>query len=184
MKLKGLTLAGILTFICITNTLAAVGGYNVGPGDVLEISVWKDESLSRQVVVPPDGVISFPLIGDIDIQKMTVADIQKNVTKKLKDYVQDAVVTVMLTEINSMKAYVIGKVNKPGVFPIFMDTNVMQLLSMAGGINPFASESNINILRTENGKNLKIPFNYKEVLRGKNLQQNIIIQRGDVIVVP
>ncbi len=184
MKLKSITVAAILMFICVVNTYAAEVGYKVGPGDVLEISVWKDESLSRKVVVPPDGVISFPLIGDINIQNMTVSDIQKNVTKKLKEYVQDAVVTVMLLEINSMKGYVIGKVNKPGAFPIFMDTSVMQLLAMAEGLNPFASETSIHILRREKDNLIKLPFNYKEVLKGENLRQNIIIQRGDVVVVP
>jgi len=184
MSIKGFAIAGILVLTCITNTFALESGFGVGPGDVLEISVWRDESLSRQVVVPPDGVISFPLIGDIAVQNMTVTDIRKHVTQRLKDYVQDAVVTVMLLEINSMKAYVIGKVNKPGVFPISMDTSVMQVLSMAGGLNPFAAESHIHVLRRQKDDTLKLPFDYNQVLKGENLKQNIILQRGDVIVVP
>lgn len=184
MNIKGLIIAGILILTCLTNTYALETGFGVGPGDVLEISVWKDESLSRQVVVPPDGMIAFPLIGDVNVRNMTVTEIRKNVTQRLKEYVQDAVVTVMLLEINSTKAYVIGKVNNPGVFPISMDTSVMQVLSMAGGLNPFAAESRIHVLRRQKDKTLKFPFDYKEVLKGENLNQNITLQRGDVVVVP
>lgn len=158
--------------------------YIIGPGDVLEISVWKDESLSRTVIVPPDGIISFILIGDINTSGMTVTDIRKIITEKIKEYVPEAFVSVILVEINSLNAYVIGKVNKPGAYPILMDTSVMQILSMAGGINPFASEKNIQILRRVNNVTIKMPFNYKEVLKGENLKQNIVLERGDVVVVP
>ncbi len=185
MKLNEITILGVfLVFILTSVTFADENFYTVGPGDVLEISVWKDESLSREVVVPPDGIISLPLIGDIDTQNMTVTDIRKIVTNKFQDYVQDAVVTVMLSQINSMHAFVIGKVNKPGVYPILMDTNVMQMLSKAGGLNPFASEKNIHILRPLNNETHMMPFDYKEVLKGVNLKQNIFLKRGDVIVVP
>lgn len=178
--------AGILIqFFLFSLALAAdESKYIIGPGDVLEISVWKDESLSRTVVVPPDGIISFTLIGDIDTSGMTVTDIRNIVTEKIKEYVPDAFVSVILVEINSLEAYVIGKVNKPGTYSILLDTNVMQLLSMAGGVNPFASESNIQVLRRVNNVTVKIPFDYKEVLKGENLKQNIVLQRGDVVVVP
>jgi polysaccharide export outer membrane protein len=136
------------------------------------------------VVVPPDRVISFPLIGDIDVTNLNVTKLRAVVAKKLSEFVPDATVTVMLLTINSLKAYVIGKVNKPGEFPITMETNVMQILSMAGGLNPYASQGNIHILRQKNNETKEIPFNYKEVLKGKNLEQNIILQRGDVVVVP
>ena len=159
-------------------------GYHIGPGDILEISVWKEESLSREVIVPPDRVITFPLIGDINISTMTVTDLRQEISKRLQDFVPEATVTVMLRQINSLKAYVIGKVNKPGLFPIDMETTVMQVLAMAGGLNPFAAESKIYILRHENGTMKKIPFDYHEVEKGKNLAQNIILKRGDVIVVP
>ena len=158
--------------------------YHIGPGDVLEISVWKAEFLTRQLIVPPDSNLAFPLIGEINVKNMTIKDLRKAVTEKISEYVPDATVTVMLITINSLKAYVIGKVNNPGVFPIALDTTVMQILSMAGGLNPFASEKKIHILREENNKTMKLPFNYKEVLKGENLEQNIILKRGDVIVVP
>jgi polysaccharide biosynthesis/export protein len=186
MRQKCIKIVLSLFFVLVSYSFVIGSDYNykVGPGDIIEISVWRDEALVRKLVVPPDGVISFPLIGDINIQGMTVEDIRNTVTEKLDAYIQDAVVTVMLLEINSMKAYVIGKVNKPGSFPILMDTTVMQMLSMAGGLNPFASEKNVHILRTVNNTTQKIPFNYREVLRGVNLKQNIILQQGDVVVVP
>ena len=134
--------------------------------------------------MPPDGVISFPLIGDIDVTNLTVPKLRTVVKKKLSEYIPDATVSVMLTQINSLKAYVIGKVNNPGQFPINMNTTVMQALAMAGGLNPFAVPGSIIIVRMKNSRQEKINFNYNEVKQGKNLVQNIILQRGDVIVVP
>ena len=185
MKKKIISLVGVFVLFFTSGT--AIGSdtsYHIGPGDTLEISVWKDESLSRLLAVPPDGIISFPLIGDINVNNMTVRALREIVTKKLSEYVPDVTVTVMLAEIKSLKAYVIGKVNNPGVFDVNMNTSVMQLLSMAGGLNPFASASNIFVLRQQNKSSVKIPFNYKQVAGGKNLEQNILIRRGDVIVVP
>ena len=158
--------------------------YTIGPGDTLEISVWRDESLSRELIVPPDGVISFPLIGDVRVIGMTVSDLRQTVTKKIGDYVPDATVTVIINKFESLRAFVIGKVNNPGLYPITLETNVMQVLSMAGGLNPYASENSIHILRRIKGKSVKIPFSYSQVLKGRNLDQNISLQRGDVVVVP
>lgn len=158
--------------------------YKIGPGDVLEISVWKDESLMRQITVPPDSVISFPIIGEIEAEDMTVAQLREALTKKLVEYVPDATVTVLLLQINSLRAYVIGKVNKPGVYPIGMKTSVMQILTMAGGLNPFACPEDILILRQKGEETTKLPFNYEDVAEGKSLEQNVILQSGDVVVVP
>ncbi len=176
----------ICLFILLTVCDAAATDtfYTIGPGDTLEISVWRDESLSREVLVPPDGVISFPLIGDINVTGITVADLRKMVTKKLNDFVPDATVTIILKAFNSLRAYVIGKVKNPGMYPITLDTNIMQVLSMAGGLNPYASEDNIHILRQVKGKTIKIPFSYSNVVKGRHLEQNIAVLRGDVIVVP
>ena len=170
--------------VCNTAALPQDIGYKIGPGDALEISVWKDEALSRQITVPPDGMISFPLIGDIDVTALTVPELRKIVTKRLSEYVPGPTVTVMLIRANSLIAYVIGKANKPGQFPITMETDVMQILSLAGGLNPYASPNKIIILRQEGGKSKKIPFNYKQVEKGENIEQNIILRRGDVVVVP
>ena len=164
--------------------LAAEKVYHIGPGDVIEISVWKDPELSRNLVVPPDGIISFPLIGSINLSHLTVGELRKIVAQKLSEFIPDATVTVMLIEINSLKAYVIGKVNNPGEFTINLETNVMQVLSMAGGLNPFASKGSVNIIRQQGNRIMKIPFDYGRVEKGKNLEQNIILKAGDVVVVP
>lgn len=184
-KLKILFYSTIIFIACFCGQGAAQGGlYAIGPGDIVEISVWKDESLSRTIVVPPDGVISFPLIGNIKTQYMTVDNLRKKVSQLLAAYVPDATVTVILKQLNSLKAYVIGKVNKPGQYAISLDTTVMQILSIAGGLTPYASENTIHILRRKKNITIKIPFNYSQVLKGNNLEQNIVLQRGDVVVVP
>ena len=164
--------------------LAAEKVYHIGPGDVIEISVWKDPELSRNLIVPPDGIISVPLIGSISVTQLTVPELRKIVTQKLSEFIPDPTVTAMLIEINSLKAYVIGKVNKPGEFPINLETNVMQILAQAGGLTPFASGGNIRILRQKDNQVTNIAFDYGEVEKGKNLEQNIILQPGDVVVVP
>ena len=183
---KGLVYLLVLVLVVFIRVAAWAqeSTYMIGPADILEISVWKDESLSREIIVPPDGVISFPLIKDIDGTSLTVTKLREIVTKKLEEYIPDATVTVMLLKADSLTAYVIGKVNKPGQFPITLETNVMQALSMAAGLNPFADSDKIIILRQENGKNIKIPFDYDEVKKGENLEQNIVLKRGDVVVVP
>ncbi len=158
--------------------------YQIGPGDALEISVWKDESLSKEIFVPPDGIISYPLIGEIDVTRLTVPELRESVMKKLGEYVPDATVTVMLLRANSLTAYVIGKVNNPGQFPINMKTNVMQILAMAGGLNPYAVPGRILVLRQKKGKTVAWPFDYNEVKKGEGLEQNILLERGDVVVVP
>ncbi len=174
----------VLFLLIACDAMAADSFYTIGPGDTLEISVWRDESLSREVTVPPDGLLSFPLIGDVNVIGMGVAELRRSVTKKLSEYVPDATVTVILKAFSSLRAYVIGKVNNPGMYPITLDTNVMQILSMAGGLNPYASENSIHILRQIKGSSVKIPFSYSEVLKGRNLEQNITLLRGDVVVVP
>ena len=172
-------------FCCLhANVYADETNYRIGTGDILEISVWKDESLQREVVVPPDQVISYPLIGDINVTDMTVTDLRRNITEKISEYVPDATVAVMIKKINSLKAYVIGKVNNPGEFSIQLDTTVMQILSMAKGLNPFAAADKIHILRRKKGITVKIPFNYKQIEKGNKLNQDITLQRGDVVVVP
>jgi polysaccharide export outer membrane protein len=173
----------VLVFSITTKT-AAEKVYYIRPGDVLEISVWKDPNLSRKVVVPPDGVIAFPLVEEINVSGLTVADLRGIVAKKLSEFIPEATVTVMLLEINNLKAYVIGKVNSPGEYPITLETSVMQVLAQAKGLTPFASKGNIKILRQKDNQITEIPFDYGDVESGKNLEQNIILKAGDVIVVP
>ena len=180
----------LIFFVCLTLfafcpfVSAADEAYHLGPGDVIEISVWKDPELSRNLVVPPDGIISFPLIGSINVTHLSVPELRKIVTQKLSEFIPDATVAVMLIEINSLKAFVIGKVNNPGEFAINLETNVMQILAKAQGLNAFASKGNIRIIRQQDDKLIKIPFDYGEVEKGRNLEQNIILKPGDVVVVP
>jgi len=172
----------ILIFVGISELCAE--SFQVGPGDILEVSVWRDENLSRELVVTPDGILSYPLIGDINVNNMSVSEIRYVISTKLSEFIPDASVAVMVKEINSLKAYVIGQVNNPGVFDITLETRVMQVLAMAEGVTPFAAERDIHILRYNKNTVQKIGFDYKEVLKGNNLKQDILIKSGDVIVVP
>jgi polysaccharide export outer membrane protein len=178
----------VITIIIVILAGTSVGlhaeSFHVGPGDVLEISVWRDENLSREMVITPDGILSFPLVGDIHVANLSVAEIRKVITKRLSEYIPDASVAVMVKQINSLKAYVIGQVNNPGVFEITLETRVMQVLAQAKGLTPFAAERDIHILRYQKGGIQKINFDYKEVLKGNKLEQDILLERGDVIVVP
>ena len=158
--------------------------YVVQPGDVLVIDVWKEKDLQREVMVRPDGGLDFPLIGNIDISGKTVEQLRKEIVEKLTKYVPDPVVTLSVKQSLGNKIYVVGKVNKPGDFIVIRNTDVMQALSMAGGLNPYASANKIKILRREHGVLKSIPFKYSRVEKGEDMEQNIILQGGDIVVVP
>ncbi len=159
--------------------------YTVKPGDILAISVWKEPDLQGPVLVRPDGTFSFPLAGQMDARGKSVQELQQMVTDKLRKYISDPVVTVSVQEIKGNKVYVIGQVNKPGDFVVNPRVDVMQALSMAGGTTPFAALGDIMILRrTDAGQQQALPFRYTDVVRGRNLDQNITLQAGDVVVVP
>lgn len=159
--------------------------YQIGPQDVLEISVWKDEILSRKVTVRPDGFITFPLIGEVLVEGRTVGELAKEMDERLTQFVSDPRITIAVSEVNSFRIFVIGKVDKAGGFQIGQYTDVMQALSLAGGLTPFAREGSIKVLRRgKQGDQTTFQFDYGEVLKGKNLEQNIVLQRGDVVMVP
>lgn len=158
--------------------------FRLGPEDAVEISVWKDEALTKQVVVRPDGKISFPLIGDIQAEGRTVEQLRQAVEDEIKAFVPDAPVTVMLLKLGSSKVYVIGKVARPGVYVMGHNLTVLQALAMAGGMTPFADKDDILILRKDSGRQKTMEFNYGRVSAGKDLEQNISLQAGDTIVVP
>lgn len=158
--------------------------YAVQAGDLLEISVWKEPELQKEVLVRPDGAFSFPLSGQIDARNKTVEDLRLEITERLSKYIPDLVVTVSVSQINGNKVYVIGQVNEPGDFIVNPRVSVMQALSMAGGATPFADVNDIRILRRENGRQTAIEFRYDDVARGRALDQNIMLQSGDVVVVP
>jgi polysaccharide biosynthesis/export protein len=158
--------------------------YLLGPEDAIEVSVWKEPDLTKQLVVRPDGKITYPLIGEVQASGRTVKQLQEEILKRLEKFVTDAHVTVILLKAQNYKIYVTGKVNKPGDFMIGKPVNVMQAISMAGGLTPFASPGSIMVLRTIDGKEEVYPFNYKDVARGIMLEQNRTLLPGDVVVVP
>jgi polysaccharide export outer membrane protein len=158
--------------------------YIIGPGDILDISQWRDDALARQVVVLSDGRISFPLVGEIMAAGKTVAQLKKDIADRLADYVPDAVISIEVKQSNSMVVYVTGRVNNPNRFPVNTNVTVLQAISTAGGLNPFAKKNKIKIFRQEGDKTRVFLFKYDEVVDGKNLEQNIALKRGDVIVVP
>ena len=160
------------------------GQYLISPEDVLEISVWREEDMSREVVVRPDGGISFPLAGDLKAAGKTPMKLQSDITERLKKYIPDAVVTVSVTQVQGLRIYVTGKVRSPGQFRIGRYIDVLQALTLAGGLTPFADQSDIHIMRRTKNRIEVIPFNYGQVEKGKNLEQNIILQTDDVVVVP
>jgi polysaccharide export outer membrane protein len=176
--------AGLLEAAETEGQVATKSHFYLGPGDVLEVSVWKDEALTKQVVVRPDGIISFPLVGDIQAQGRTVEELRLAVEGKIQTFVPDAPVTVMVTQVGSPKVFVVGKVAGPGVYIMGETLRVMQILAMAGGATPFADKDEILILRTENGQQKTFKFNYSKVAQGKDLEQNIFLRPGDTVVVP
>jgi polysaccharide export outer membrane protein len=158
--------------------------YKVLPGDMLQISVWGEENLQEEVLVRPDGAFSFPLCGDISARNRSVIELQEEITKRLSRYISDPVVTVSVTQVLGNKVYVIGQVTRPGVFVVNPQVDVLQALSMAGGTTPFASLNDIKILRRTGDRQQALQFRYNEVVKGRNLEQNVILQSGDVVVVP
>lgn len=163
---------------------AQESGYTVKPGDMLAVAVWKEPDLQGDVLVTPDGGFAFPLVGQVDARGKTVAELQGILTERLAKYVSDPVVTVSVREIRGNKVYVIGQVNKPGEFIVNPRVDIMQALSMAAGTTPFASLSNIIVLRRTGTKQEAIRFDYTDVSKGRNLEQNIELRSGDIVVVP
>jgi polysaccharide export outer membrane protein len=169
---------------------AAEGGrpaspaYRLQPGDVLQIVVWKETELAAEVLIRPDGGISFALAGDLMAAGLTVDELRAAIESRLRRLVPDAVVTVAPKALLGNRIYVIGKVAKPGDFPLGRPIDVMQALSLAGGATPFADTDAIRVLRREGGAERAIPFRYSDVERGRNLEQNIVLQSGDTVVVP
>ena len=158
--------------------------YRIQPGDVLEISVWKEESLLREVLVRPDGGLSFPLVGNIQAAGKSVEALQAEVAEHLTKYIPDPVVTVSIRQLSGNKVYVIGKVARPGEFVANRYMDVVQALSVAGGMTPYAASNKVKVLRRENGVLKSIPFRYGDIEKGEDLDQNIILQSGDVVLVP
>ena len=165
-------------------TVAEDPAYKIGPQDVLRIDVWREDQLTRTIPVRPDGKITLPLLNDVQAAGLTPMELAEVIGKELKKYITNPQVTVSVMEINSRRVYVNGEVTRAGAYALLPHMTVLQALSNSGGFTQFARVKNIYILRTENGKQVKLQFNYKEAISGKNPDQNIELQSGDVIVVP
>jgi polysaccharide biosynthesis/export protein len=158
--------------------------YVIGAQDVLDISVWKDPELTQTVPVRPDGKISMPLLNDVQAAGLTPTQLKTQITDGLKKFMTDPIVTVIVTQINSQRVYITGEVTHAGAFPLLPETTILQALSSAGGFTQFANVKKIYMFRTVNGKRVVFPFNYKDVIHGKNTSQNVVLEAGDTIVVP
>lgn len=165
--------------------VSAEPSYLLGPEDVLKVAVWKDEQLTQEMVVRPDGMITFPLIGEVMAAGRTAEDVRLEITKRLTKYLPTPNVTVTVLKVQSYRIYVLGRVMKPGEYQAGHDTDVLQALSMAGGLTPYAAENDIKIIRRRQGSEEQVfTFRYGDARKGKELQQNIVLQRGDVVMVP
>ena len=158
--------------------------YVIGPGDLLNIEVWKDKDLTRVVTVLPDGKVAYPMVGEIIAAGKTVSQLQKELDRNLSRFVKDAVITVEVRQVNSLQIYVLGRVKTPGRSLLTSNIDVLQALATAGGPDQFAKLSRIMIFRREGGKTVIIPFDYDDVIAGKKPESNILLRRGDVVVVP
>lgn len=158
--------------------------YVIGGQDVIDISVWKEPELTRTVPVRPDGKISLPLLNDVQAAGLTPTQLAEQITDSLKKFVTNPQVTVIVTQINSQRIYILGEVNRAGAYPLLPNMTILQGLSSAGGFTQFANLKKIYMFRTENGKQVKYPFNYKDVVNGKSPDQNVVLKAGDTIVVP
>jgi polysaccharide export outer membrane protein len=158
--------------------------YKIGPQDMLRIDVWKEPDISRTIPVRPDGKISLPLLSDVQAAGLTAMELAGVIREGLTKYITNPQVTVTVTEINSRRVYCTGEVLKPGALSLLPNMTALQAISSCGGFTQFARIKGIYILRVENGKQVQHPFNYKDVVKGKKPEDNIVLQSGDVIVVP
>ena len=170
--------------ICVFNVYADTDTYIIGSGDMLSVSVWKEEGLQKDVVVNPDGYITFPLVGDVKAGGLTTKALTKELEKKLDLYIPRPNVTVSVIKSISNRVYVIGQVNKPGQYVTSQYMDVLQALTVAGGLTPYADSDDIKILRrTDKGKKV-FEFDYDDVVSGERMEMNIILKAGDTVVVP
>jgi polysaccharide export outer membrane protein len=173
----------IFLTVLMSHTLIAKE-YLLNAGDLLNISVWNEDALNKDVIVLPDGMISFPLAGQLAAKGKTVSELQTALKKKLSDFITDPVVTVSVTNVNGNNIHVMGKVLQPGSIIMAKKMDVMQALSLAGGLSPYAKEDEIIVLRRENEKQQVIPFDYTALKKGRSLSSNILLKSGDIIIIP
>jgi polysaccharide export outer membrane protein len=158
--------------------------FTIGPEDVLGVLFWRDQEMTGDVTVRPDGMITLPLIRDIKAAGFTPTQLADRIQEAVREYVTDASVTVVVRQMNSRKVFITGEVAKPGAYPLASAMTVMQLIAVAGGLNEFAEANSISVMRVEGGKTKTFPFAYKDVAKGKKTEQNILLKPGDTVVVP
>lgn len=158
--------------------------YTVGEADVLRINVWKEPELSEQVIVRPDGKVSLPLVSEVKVAGMTPSQIQQLLTERLKAFIVAPQVTVTVTDIRSKTVYITGEVIRAGEYPMLAPMTILQLIAKAGGVSAYANRHGIFVLRYVDGKPVRYPFNYNEVIKGKNVGQDVELRPGDTVVVP
>jgi polysaccharide export outer membrane protein len=160
------------------------GEYKVQPGDTLEVSVWKEPDLQRTTVIRPDGRFTFPLAGEVQAAGRSSSDIRTDIETRLKAFISEPVVTVSVPQVDGNRIYVIGQVNKPGMFVMNPRVNVVQALSLAAGTTPFAKLDDIIVIRSSSGTQRALPFRYSQITSGRDLSQNVMLESGDVVLVP
>ena len=180
--------ASVLAIVCGVGVQCALAqqppDYRIHAGDEVEVSVWKEPDLIRKIVVRPDGKIGFPLTGELIVAGRTAAKVQSDVEGLLKKYIPEPVVTVSVIGLAGNQVYVIGQINKPGAFMMNPQINILQALAIAGGTTPYAALNDILILRGTGASQQKFAFHYGDVSKGKSLEQNILLESGDVVIVP
>ena len=180
---KLITLAVCISLVVSMNVLAAEE-YRLNPGDILNISVWNEEALQQQVMVLPDGTISFPLVGIVKVAERTPEQVQDELKEKLSRLIPDPEINLTVQAVDGNNIFIIGKVNQPGRFPMTRPTDVVQALSLAGGFTPYAKSDSIQILRRTGSGQQIIRFDYTRIADGEALETNILLKSGDTIVVP
>jgi polysaccharide export outer membrane protein len=158
--------------------------YVIGAEDVLYIHVWREETVTKTVSVRMDGMISIPLVDEIQAAGLTPLQLKEKLTERLKQFIENPNVTVVVMEANSFKVYISGQISKPGIYRLRSDTTLAQIISMAGGLNEWANQKKIIIIRKESGKEKRFTINYKKIVKGEDLDSNIILKSGDTIIVP
>lgn len=158
--------------------------YRLRQGDTVLISVWREDTLQRQVVVLPDGSVTFPLIGRVEVAGLSTPEVEQNMAQKLKKYFPEPIVTVVIVGIDGNRAFVTGKVMKPGPLAISGPITVLQAISIAGGFDKFADEGGIKVIRTKSDAQEVIPVEYKKIISGRDMSTNVLLKAGDTVVVP
>ena len=178
------TTAPYTTPIASTAVSAVPPSYVIGAEDVLQVMFWRDADMSAEVIVRPDGKISLPLLNDVQAAGITPEQLRARITEMARNYVDTPIATVVVKAINSRKVFVMGAIEKPGIYPLAGGMTVLQLIATAGGLKEYAKSDEIRIIRNVNGQDVRFEFNYRRVVAGKNLKQNIELKPSDTVVIP